>query len=40
MRNQLFDIIGQTLMPGDKEAAHNLGLLLKYHIDQKEAKKA
>ncbi|WP_002156534.1 TIGR04388 family protein, partial [Leptospira interrogans] len=40
MRNQLFDAIGQTLMPGDKEAAHNLGLLLKHHIDQKEAKKA
>ncbi|WP_025176591.1 TIGR04388 family protein, partial [Leptospira interrogans] len=40
MRNQLFDVIGETLMPGDKEAAHNLGLLLKNHIDQKEAKKA
>ncbi|KON76736.1 TIGR04388 family protein, partial [Leptospira kirschneri] len=40
MRNQLFDVIGETLIPGDKEAAHNLGLLLKHHIDQKEAKKA
>ncbi|EKP04478.1 intein C-terminal splicing domain protein [Leptospira kirschneri str. 2008720114] len=40
MRNQLFDMIGETLLPGDKEAAHNLGLLLKHHIDQKEAKKA
>ncbi|KXZ27500.1 TIGR04388 family protein, partial [Leptospira sp. ZV016] len=40
MRNQLFDMIGETLLPGDKEAAHNLGLLLKNHIDQKEAKKA
>ncbi|WP_082288791.1 TIGR04388 family protein, partial [Leptospira noguchii] len=40
MRNKLFDVIGETLIPGDKEAAHNLGLLLKHHIDQKEAKKA
>ncbi|MGQ2868873.1 TIGR04388 family protein, partial [Leptospira interrogans] len=40
MRNQLFDIIGEMYLPGDKEAAHNLGLLLKNHIDQKEAKKA
>ncbi|MFA4796614.1 TIGR04388 family protein, partial [Leptospira kirschneri] len=40
MRNQLFDMIGETLLPGDKEAAHNLGLLLKHHIDHKEAKKA
>lgn len=29
MRNQLFDIIGEMYLPGDKEAAHNLGLLLK-----------
>ncbi|EMO53215.1 hypothetical protein LEP1GSC172_1045 [Leptospira noguchii] len=39
MRNKLFDVIGETLIPGDKEAAHNLGLLLKHHIDQKEQKK-
>ncbi|WP_232613815.1 TIGR04388 family protein [Leptospira kirschneri] len=39
MRNKLFDVIGETLIPGDKEAAHNLGLLLKHHIDEKEQKK-
>ncbi|EMO00104.1 hypothetical protein LEP1GSC112_2758 [Leptospira interrogans serovar Pomona str. UT364] len=39
MRNQLFDVIGETFIPGDKEAAHNLGLLLKHHIDAKEEKK-
>ncbi|QOI37366.1 TIGR04388 family protein [Leptospira interrogans] len=39
MRNQLFDVIGETFIPGDKEAAHNLGLLLKHHIDEKEQKK-
>ncbi|EMN29682.1 pretoxin HINT domain protein [Leptospira interrogans serovar Pyrogenes str. L0374] len=39
MRNQLFDVIGETFIPGDKEAAHNLGLLLKHHIDAKEQKK-
>ncbi|EKO26643.1 pretoxin HINT domain protein [Leptospira interrogans str. UI 12621] len=39
MRNQLFDVIGETFIPGDKEAAHNLGLLLKHHIDEKEEKK-
>ncbi|EMO51671.1 intein C-terminal splicing domain protein [Leptospira noguchii] len=40
MRNKLFDVIGETLIPGDKEAAHNLGILLKQHIDEKEQKKA
>ncbi|MGE8700984.1 TIGR04388 family protein, partial [Leptospira interrogans] len=39
MRNQLFDVIGETFISGDKEAAHNLGLLLKHHIDAKEEKK-
>ncbi|EMF41114.1 putative large structural protein [Leptospira interrogans serovar Lora str. TE 1992] len=39
MRNKLFDVIGETFIPGDKEAAHNLGLLLKHHIDAKEEKK-
>ncbi|POR10477.1 TIGR04388 family protein, partial [Leptospira interrogans] len=39
MRNKLFDVIGETFIPGDKEAAHNLGLLLKHHIDEKEEKK-
>ncbi|WP_422119992.1 TIGR04388 family protein [Leptospira kirschneri] len=39
MRNKLFDVIGETLIPGDQEAAHNLGLLLKHHIDEKEQKK-
>ncbi|EKO23656.1 hypothetical protein LEP1GSC104_0009, partial [Leptospira interrogans str. UI 12621] len=38
MRNQLFDVIGETFIPGDKEAAHNLGLLLKHHIDAKRRK--
>ncbi|WP_061245689.1 TIGR04388 family protein, partial [Leptospira noguchii] len=40
MRDKLFDTIGEAFFTGDKEAAHNLGLLLKHHIDQKEAKKA
>ncbi|EMM99346.1 intein N-terminal splicing domain protein, partial [Leptospira noguchii str. 2007001578] len=40
MRDKLFDAIGEAFFTGDKEAAHNLGLLLKHHIDQKEAKKA
>ncbi|MBM9498960.1 TIGR04388 family protein [Leptospira sp. 201903071] len=39
MRNLLFDAIGEFLVPGDKTMGHNLGLLLKHHIDQQEAKK-
>ncbi|MBM9502378.1 TIGR04388 family protein [Leptospira sp. 201903071] len=39
MRNVLFDVIGEALA-GDKDMGHGIGLLLKHHIDQKEAKKA
>ncbi|TGL83237.1 TIGR04388 family protein [Leptospira yasudae] len=39
MRNMLFDAIGNFLVPGDTNAGHNLGLLLKYQIDKQEARK-
>lgn len=39
VRDRLFDLIGESLIPGDKTAAHNLGLLLKNHVDQQESKK-
>ncbi|WP_082287713.1 TIGR04388 family protein, partial [Leptospira noguchii] len=39
MRNQLFELIGQAMSPGNPEQGHVLGLLLKEHIDHKEAKK-
>ncbi|PJZ59517.1 TIGR04388 family protein, partial [Leptospira adleri] len=39
MRNKMFDLIGEALMPGDPNAAHVLGLLLKDNIDKHEAKK-
>ncbi|TGL79176.1 TIGR04388 family protein [Leptospira yasudae] len=39
LRDMLFDQIGSFLAPGDKDAAHNLGLLLKHEIDKREARK-
>ncbi|TGM61741.1 TIGR04388 family protein, partial [Leptospira adleri] len=39
MRNKMFDLIGEALMPGDPNMGHMIGLLLKDNIDKHEAKK-